>query len=309
MISDSPFRVAGPLRWISILIIGLAVVAAGTGLAWQGSGDPCPFTTLRGETVMLRGHGLYQYDTVSSSAQETGQDIVTLILGVPLLTAGAILAHKGSLRGHLLLTGGLAYFLYTYASMSFLTAFNPLFLVYVALFSLSLFGFILALAGLDPDRVAAAISTRFPRRTIAVYLTVVAAFLALIWLGLVIPAMVGFTAPAGLESTVTMVIQALDLGVIVPTAVITALLLWRRRPWGYTLAVVVLVKLLSMGAALIAMIIAMALSGVQVDPVQAGFFVLISLSGIVLAMMALRSIETPEGSMGAKTDLEVRAHP
>jgi hypothetical protein len=44
------------------------------------------------------------------------------------------------------LTGALGYFLYTYASMAFLTAFNNLFLVYVALFSLSLFAFILALS-------------------------------------------------------------------------------------------------------------------------------------------------------------------
>jgi hypothetical protein len=80
------------------------------------------------------------------------------------------------------------------------------------------------------------------------------------------------------------------LGVIVPTGAVTAVLLWRSRPWGYTLGAVVLVKLLSMGTALIAMILVMALSGVKVDPVQAGLFVLISLTGIILAVRMLQSI-------------------
>lgn len=283
------------LRWIPTCIIILAVIAAGTGLLWQGAGEAYPFTTLRGETVLIRGRGLYRYDSVSSAAQETGQDVVTLFLGVPLLAAGAKLNSRGSLRGQLLLAGGLGYFLYTYASMSFLTAFNPMYLIYVALFSLSLYGFILALTRMDPNEVARAVAVSFPRRAITIYFVVVAAFLSLIWLGLVIPAMLTFTAPPGLESTVTMVIQSMDLGVIVPAAIITAIFLWRHRPWGYTLAAVVLVKFLSMGAALIAMIISMAMAGVNVDAVQAGLFVLISASGIVLAVMMLRSIPARRG--------------
>src|SRR5689334_18668959 len=109
------------------LIIPLALLAAGAGVFWKGEGKPYPFNTLRGETVMIQGHGLYQFDTVGSAAQEIGQDIVTLIIGIPLLISGTILSLKGTLRGRLLLTGALGYFLYTYTAMSFLTAFNSFF--------------------------------------------------------------------------------------------------------------------------------------------------------------------------------------
>ena len=275
---------------LSMLIALLAAVAAGSGLLWQGSGESYPFTTLRGETVLIRGHGLYRYDTVASSSQEIGQDIVTLLVGIPLLVYAMLRTRKGAMRGKLLLTGGLAYFLYTYASMSFLTAFNALFLVYVALFSLSLFAFILALMALDPAEVAAHIGERFPRRAITTYFLVVAGFLALAWLGLVVPPMLTGTAPAGLESAITMVIQVLDLGVIVPTAILTALLLRKGNAWGYTLSLVVLLKILTMGAALISMITVQLLSGVAVDPVVTAGFGVISLSGIILAAMTLRTI-------------------
>ena len=275
---------------LALIIIPLALLAAGAGVFWQGTGESYPFNTLRGETVMIRGHGLYRYDTVNSASQEIGTDIVTLLIGIPLLITGIILSRKGALRGQLLLTGGLGYFLYTYGAMCFLTAFNPLFLVYVALFSLSLFAFILSMSNLDVNEVARHISDGFPRRAIAAYFIIVAVFLTLAWLGLVALPSLTWSPPNGLESAITMVIQALDLGVIVPTAFITATLLLKKSAWGYTLSSVMLLKILTMGAALIAMIIGQILAGIAIDPVISVIFVLISLTGIIFGIITLRNI-------------------
>jgi len=181
---------------------------------------------------------------------------------------------------------------YTYASMAFLTAFNTLFIVYVALFSLSLFGFILALSSLDPQDVADRMSERFPRRVVIWFLILVAGFLSLAWLGLVVPPSLQGSAPAGLDAYTTMVIQVLDLGVIVPTALITAVLLWRQRPWGFLLAAVLLVKIITMGAALISMIIVQLLAGVAVDPVVTVIFAIICVVGIALGILTLRGIRS-----------------
>jgi hypothetical protein len=275
---------------LALIIIPLAILAAGAGVFWQGTGEPFAFNTLRGETVMIRGHGLYRYDTVNSSSQEIGTDVVTLLIGIPLLGTGIVLSRKGSLRGKLLLTGALGYFLYTYGAMCFLTAFNPLFLVYVALFSLSLFGFIFSMSSLDVDEVAGHISSGFPRRAVASYFIIVAVFLLLAWLGLVASPSLRWTPPAGLESAITMVIQALDLGVIVPTSLITATLLLKQQAWGYALSTVLLLKILTMGAALIAMIIGQILAGIPIDLVISVIFTLISLSGILLGIITLRNI-------------------
>jgi len=275
---------------LASLIIPLALLAAGAGVFWQGTGEPYPFETLRGETVMIRGHGLYRYDTVNSASQEMGQDVVTLLIGIPLLLTGMVHSRKGTLRGQLLLTGALGYFLYTYGAMCFLTAFNPLFLVYVTLFSLSLFGFILSVSSLDVDEITRHIADGFPRRAVAAYFIIVAVFLTFAWLGLVAFPSLTWAPPAGLESAITMVIQALDLGVIVPTSFITATLLLKRQAWGFALSYVMLLKILTMGTALIAMIISQMLAGVAVEPVTSMIFVLISLSGIILGITALRNI-------------------
>jgi hypothetical protein len=275
---------------LAIFIVPLALLAAGAGVFWQGTGEPYPFETLRGETVMIRGHGLYRYDTLLSSSQEVGQDIVTLLLGIPLLLVGIALSRKGTLRGQLLLTGALGYFLYTYGAMSFLTAFNPLFLVYVALFSMSLFGFILSMMNLDADEVTRRISDGFPRRAISTYFIVIAVFLSLAWLRLVVVPSLTWTPPYGLESAITLVIQAIDLGIIVPVSLITATLLSRKSGWGYVLSSVLLIKIIMMGAALIAMIISQLMAGMKIDPVTSVFFVLIGISGIIFGVILLRNI-------------------
>jgi hypothetical protein len=271
-------------------IILLALIAAGTGIFWQGSGDAYAFTTLRGETVQVYGHGLYRYDTVSYAAQGIGQDSATLLVGIPLLIVGVVLARKGSLRGQLLLAGGLGYMLYTYTSYAFLSAYNEFFLIYVALFSLSLFAFILAMSGIDVNRISRA-SGRMPRRGIAIFLALLAAFLGMAWLGRIVPPLLAGTPPLGLEAYTTLVIQALDLGIIVPASAITAILLWQKRPWGYALACVLLVKGLMMGAALIAMIIGQILAGLSVSPFETVMFSGIALAALAFTIITFRNIE------------------
>ena len=88
-------------------------------------------------------------------AQMQANDLVTLALGLPLLVISFWLTLRGSLRGRLLLTGTLGFILYTYITMCFGAAYNQLFLVYVAIFSLSLFAFILSMMSFDLETLPA----------------------------------------------------------------------------------------------------------------------------------------------------------
>jgi hypothetical protein len=276
---------------LSLLIAILALFAAGSGALIYGTGTQSTFSTLRGETVTLQGHGLYRLDTISYAGQAIGQDWVTLVMGIPLLFVGMFLTWKNSLRGRLVLTGALGYFLYTYTSLAFLLAYNEYFLIYVVLFSASLFAFILAISSLHPEELIHKISTRFPRKSTIAYLLFIALFLTVAWVSKIVTGLATHTPPAGLEAYSTLVIQAMDLGIIVPASVVTAILLRLKRPWGYTLASVLLIKGVLMGVALIAMIIGMVIAGVTVDPVQSACFCLISIIGSFLTVRMLRNVE------------------
>ena len=51
------------------------------------------FQTINGETVTLYGKGLYYNDSISMVPQARAQDIVTLIIGIPLLIISLILLN------------------------------------------------------------------------------------------------------------------------------------------------------------------------------------------------------------------------
>ena len=278
------------------IIIILALFAAGSGLFWPGNGQPYPLTTFRGEEVMINARGLYFWDTVSMAAQMRGNDIVTLFVGLPLLSISTWLTRKGSLRGRFLLTGTLGFILYTYISMCFGTAYNSLFLVYVALFSLSLFAFIQVMTSFDLISVPVHFNPRLPRGVFAAMFIFVSIFLSLAWLGRIIPSLMINGTPA-LENSTSLFIQAMDLGMIIPACIVSTIFLLRKSALGYLLASVLVMKFLTMGLAVSVMTVNMVRAGSPASVIEMAIFPSITLVNAVLAMILLRNIsDKPEFS-------------
>jgi hypothetical protein len=278
------------LTWLVIPIFLFSLFAASMGLFYQSTGLSYPLTSFRGEQVTINAQGLYWYDTVSSAAQMQGNDLITLVIGLPLLALSAFLAFRGSLRGRLLLTGTLGFFLYTYMSMCMLTAFNALFLVYILLFSMSLYAFILCMLSFDLADLPAHFSESLPRKLMAGFMFAGGAFLTLAWLSRIITSILQHT-PVVLENTTTMVIQAMDLGLIVPLAVLSGIQLLRRSAWGYLLSSVFILKSITLGLGVSAMGINMTLKGV---PDSLGFlvpFLMLTSINLVMAVTLLKNID------------------
>lgn len=282
---------------LSILIIVLSALATCIAVFWHGGGQSFAFTTIRGETVSIYGQGLYRYDSLVMASQGIAQDIVTLFVGIPLLIVALVFYERRSLRGQVLLTGTLGYFLYTYTSCAFGLNYNPLFLVYVALFSLSLFAFILSIGTIDVAELPAHFGAGLPRRGIAVFLFAVGLFLLVNWLGHTVPALLQNKTPDLLLSNTTLFIQVLDLGLLVPVAFLSCVLLWRKNAWGYLLASVVLVKGFTMGIALTAMVIGQALAQVQMGVADVLMFPAIALIDIAMTYLLLKNLRGDIGSL------------
>lgn len=276
------------LRILVPVIMLFALVAAVGGL-YPADGKPFSLINFRGEEVTINARGLYYWDTVSSAAQMQANDAITLFLALPLLGVSFWLTQKGSLRGRLLLTGTLGFILYTYITMSFGAAYNPFFLIYVALFSLSLFAFVLSMMSFDVDALPARFSQKLPRKWIAGLLFFAAAFLSLAWLGRIAQTFTPGAVPA-LENTTSMFIQAMDLGIVVPVCVLSAVLLLRRSPWGYLLASVGLVKFLTLGTAVSLMGLNMARVGVPISPLELVIFSGMALAGIITTIILLKNV-------------------
>jgi hypothetical protein len=211
-------------RVLSAILVGLLATASGVGLlADDLYQDPAPVV------AMLRGY-----------------DLVALLIIAPLLVVILLPALRGSARAQLLWTGGLAYAVYHSALYVFGTKFNDIFLVHVAVFSLSVFAFGLAIANLDVPGIAGRFGNRTPARSIASILLLLAATLAVFW---IVPSIrFALTGEIPVESSELIVPTAtthlgwvLDLSLLVPAYGLAGILLWRRAAWGYVLATVVLI--------------------------------------------------------------------
>ena len=101
------------------------------------------------------------------------------------------------------------------------------------------------LVRVDAEGLGAHFAPGTPVPLIALYLLVIAALFAVVWLKDILPATFANTRPASLESTemLTNPVQVLDLSITLPMCVVAGVWLWRRQPWGYLLAGVLLTML------------------------------------------------------------------
>jgi len=265
----------------SIAIAFLALIATLAGLFWKG---------------------LYQNDTISGAAQIMGQDLVTLVICIPILLGTLYLIRKSSLRGRLIWMGTIFYFLYSYASMAFLTSYNQLFLIYVAIFSISLYTLLGELITLDIKSIKKSFTPGVIPKIAAVFLVIIGLMLAGMWLKMIVDSILTGIAPSALETYTTLVIQALDLGVVVPAAVITGVLLFKGKEWGYALASIFLMKVSLLGTAILSMIYFMVQNGVNIELGQAMFFIIVTVLGIIITVAFYSRIK---GSMNENKYIEL----
>ncbi|HSL29919.1 MAG TPA: hypothetical protein VK900_12020 [Anaerolineales bacterium] len=241
------------LYWLVPLIAVLALLAASIGLFTPGNGTPISFTTVREETVEIWGQGFYRFDTPIGATGFTAADLITLILAIPVLITSILMYRRGSLKGGLLLTGALCYFLYNYLSMGFGAAYNNLFLAYTLIFSASLFGLILALLSFDLKTFPAHFRAGLPRQGIGIFLIVSGIILSLIWLVLsIIPALFAGEAPSEAYYYTTFTTGIIDIGIIAPALILGGVLIRRGSPFGYLLASTLLIFTCILGANLTA---------------------------------------------------------
>ena len=248
--------------------------------------------TINGNNVTLYGKGLYYNDSVSLASQARAQDIITLIVGIPFLIISLILSNKNSLKGKLLLTGTTGYFLYTYCSYSFLAFYNGFFLLYVVLMSLSFFCFIINFTSPELKNLEKHSTKKFPKKIVGIFLIIIGAFLLALWLGRIVPSI--NRIPAELEHYTTFVIQAMDLGFIVPLAILAGVLLIKNRSLGYLLASVIIVKGTTMLLALVMMIVFMISSGVTVNIIEIMVFPLFAVICILCLCLILKNMDQKE---------------
>ena len=180
-------------------------------------------------------------DTGWVTAAWYGNDLVTLLVTVPLLTWALSVAARGSLHAELVWYSMLGYAVYNYAYYLFGAELNAFFPLYAALFVMPVFALILALGRVDAGAIASRFAAGMPRRWIAGYMLFTGIGLAVAWTAQWAAYVFTGTVPSiGVEPF--QIVAAMDLTFMVPWFIVGAILLLRRNAWGFLVAPVVILK-------------------------------------------------------------------
>ncbi|MCZ7555976.1 MAG: hypothetical protein M5R41_06190 [Bacteroidia bacterium] len=232
----------------------LATAAAIAGVFFRGDGNYVSVTSVRGETYDMAVNGVYANNALRVVAEGVGWDIFTLAIAVPALLFTLPGVYRNAMRARLFAIGILGYLSYQYLMYALTWAFGPLFLLFIAVQTVSLVALVYLLARIDLPSLAAGIGKHFPARGMALLSGLMALLLTGMWVTRILEVLKHDSGPE-LFGMTTMTVQALDLGIVVPLALFTAVLAWRRRPSGYLLCSVVVVKSFAMAAAICAMLL------------------------------------------------------
>lgn len=284
----SPTRFTG-VAIVCAAVAALAAVAAGLGVFARGDGTFETVTSVRGVTYEMATSGVYANNAQRMVAEGVGWDLFTLFVAVPAMVAAVPFVARGSFRGRLFALGLLAYFFYQYLEYAVTWAFGPLFPLFIATYAASLAGLVWIGVGIAREGVVGRFDGSFPARPFAVLSVTMAVLLTLMWAQRIALGLGGDLAAAGLQGETTLVVQALDLGLVVPAALFIGVLAWRRSAASRALAAVYTVGSVAMAAAILGMVISAGVVEGAFEIVPIAIFAAYVAAGTVIGLGIYRS--------------------
>ncbi len=240
--------------------------------------------------------GLYR-DPAALIAQSHGQDLATLVIGLPTLAIGVWLTARHSLRGRLVALGALGYLAYTYATYAFAAVLNPATPLYIAVVGLAVWSFCYTVPRLPRDGLDLGLASGVPRRAAGWFLVLTAVTFGLLWLGQIGQAAFTGTRPQALIDAgwPNNPVYVLDLAFVPPLCFVTGIsLLGARLAWpGVRLVLPLLVFIPLLAVGIVILTLFAAADGQPIEMIQSVIFVVLTVVSATLAWFGLRS---PQGN-------------
>lgn len=164
-----------------------------------------------------------------------GTALAILVIAVPLLILSLLFSKRSKSSTVLVLwLGSLIFILYNSVMFLFAIPYNSLFLVYVAMLSLSFWSVFSLLPHFETAKFTVHHSSKKSLRAVSIYLFIIAAFFYFQELGQYIPALVNNAIPTSYTGTgfLTNPSHVLDIAFILPLVTLSAFWMWQHKPRG-----------------------------------------------------------------------------
>lgn len=241
--------------------------------------------------VSICNNDIYQ-DGAWANAQWLGQDIVTLLLALPLLiisfSSGII---KGNKKWEMVYAGILLYYVYTYSFFMFAAKLTFLYLFHLPIFGFAVIGLFITCLGIFNQRTNYKFTKPKLKSLIVAYLILISLMISFIWFSDIFAHLAN---PEHLSETpngeAPLIIYSLDLAIIIPLMIVAAILLYKKTNWGYILSGIILTKTSTLGFALMAMSISLFIQDLNPDYFLIVLWCIIGIIGTLLTISFLKNL-------------------
>ena len=229
------------LHLVTLLIIIFSIITSSMGLLYKTGGKAYDFANQYGDTVKIYGDGLYAHDSYFMAPIFRGTDFTILFIAIPILITALVLDIKRKgLKNRIFLISIMSLFTYYSMGIAFGVTYNVLHLIYIALFSSSLFGLIIVISTIDKEQTENSMGDKLPFKGIYVFLLLTGISLIVAWLPDIIKSLALGHSLELIEIYTTQITYVLDMGIIAPTALICIYELKKRSRIGYILLALLL---------------------------------------------------------------------
>jgi len=274
---------------LSCIVITTAII----GLFYSDGGETIFVKNIYGQEVELYGKGIYAYNSLLTVSGRLGADWMGILCGILMISVCFL--KKDQLWADLLKISQSFLFVYYFACLVFSISMNRLYLLYVLGFGLSIFlSFALVVNDLKTIVVKES-SKKCKNLGISLCLGISGVVTIGIWLSMIVPYMITDNYGYLLGVLTTESTYAIDLGVLCPAMIICAILVQKKRHYGYKMAPILLYILFCVGPMVILQNIYCLILGISV-PIPAFIgtvlsFVVMSVFALVFLVKSIRLLE------------------
>lgn len=242
--------------------------------------------------ISISTNSIYQ-DGEWANAQWLGQDIVTITLALPLLLISLFKGIRGNNpKWALVYCGILLYFTYTYSFFMFVANLTFLYLFHLPVYGLSMIGLVVTCIALFNQNTGYSFENRRLKGGIILYLLLISLMISFLWLNDI---MAHLFNPDHLSDTpdgeAPLIIYSLDLALIIPLMIASAISIHKKLRWGYILNGIILTKTSTLGFALMAMAVSMYSQNLNPDILLIVLWCIIGVIGTMLTIFYLKELK------------------
>lgn len=248
-----------------ICIIMLLIIISVAGLLSFRTDRSYEIINQYGDTVRIFGNGIYAHDSYFKAPIFIGSDCTVLFIVVPMLIAALIKEiNNRTVKSKLFLTAIIGTVLYYAASIAFGVTYNSFHLLYIGLFSCSLFALIVLIKSINTDKLRESQKWDLPTKGIGAFLIISGIGLFAAWLPDIITSLVSGKTLSLIEVYTTEITYVLDLGVISPLMFVCLFLLIQKDGLGDVVLAVLLQTYIIIGIMLPIQTLFQVLAGIAI---------------------------------------------